>query len=82
VGKLNDVQQRSVTFAPLDSADIIAMEMRQLSEPFLCQTAFRTQFTQPSPELDSWIVSGRHRSSLAATHYESTHDKCDILSRS
>jgi hypothetical protein len=55
------------------------MEVRQLGESLLCQAAFRSQLTQPSPELGSWVVSGRHAPSLADAHFESTHDECDML---
>src|SRR5690348_11523121 len=57
------------------------MKVRQLREPLLRQAAFSTQLTQPSPELGSWVVSGRHAPSLADAHFESTHDECDMLGR-
>ena len=79
VSKFDDVEQGNIALAALDSADVIAMEVCQLGESLLRQAALSAQPTQPPPELDSRIVSGRHASSLAAAHYESTHDECDMI---
>ena len=55
------------------------MEVCQLGESLLREAVFSTQLTQPSPKLDSRIVTGWHASSLAGAHYESTHDECDMI---
>jgi len=81
VSKLNNIEQRNVALAPLDSTNVVAMEVRQFGEPLLCEAAFSAQLAQPFPELVSWDVVRRHTSSFADAHYESTHDECDILTR-
>lgn len=79
MSKLDDVEQRNVALAPLDSADVVAVQVRQLGEFLLRQAALSAQFAQPPAELDSRVVACRHASSLAGAHFESTHDECDMI---
>ncbi len=79
MGELDDVDQGNVALAPLDSADVVAVQVRQFGEALLRQAALSAQFAQPPAELNSRVVACRHASSLADAHFESTHDKCDMI---
>ena len=43
--QLDDIEQTDVAFAPLDSADVIAMQIGQFRQMFLRQPALDSQFT-------------------------------------
>jgi hypothetical protein len=48
MGQLHDVQQSDIAFAALQAADGVAVEVRQLGEPFLREPAFVPQFAAAS----------------------------------
>src|ERR1051326_5203243 len=46
----NDIHQRHVPFRPLDLADVVPVESRQLSEPLLREISLSPQFTESLAE--------------------------------
>lgn len=60
MSKFDDIDQRDVSFATLDTTDVVAVQMCQLCEFLLREATLIPQLTQPSAELDSRIVGGWH----------------------
>ena len=50
MGQSDDVEQTNIAFTPLDPADIVAMQARQLRQAFLRKTALRPQFADALPK--------------------------------
>ena len=43
--QLDDIEQTDIAFTPLDSTDVVAMQIGQLRQMFLRQPALDSQFT-------------------------------------
>jgi hypothetical protein len=50
MSKSDDVEQANVAFAPLDSPDIVSVQVRQLCEALLRKAALRPQFADALAE--------------------------------
>jgi len=57
VGQSNDVYERDIPFAPLDTAYVVAMQIRQFSQLLLREAAFKAQLAHLLSERSSGVAA-------------------------
>src|ERR1019366_10389775 len=71
-----------VAFAPLDSTDVVSMQVRQLRQALLGKTSIRPQFPDALAKQYPWIRASNLQSWCSVNTMSSTHYECDIVNRS
>ena len=79
--QFDDVDQSDITFAPLDAADVVSMQVRQFGQAFLRIAARCPQFADALAKEDAWIGAWHLQPSCRVNTMSSTHDECDIRKR-
>ena len=78
VRQLDDVDQTDIALTALNPANVVSVEVRQLRQAFLRQTAFCPQLADTSSKQHARVWLSHLRSWCEVNTISSTHYRCDI----